>query len=334
MSLTDCTVARNLAEDNPDLPEAGQYYYRGGGIYLGGGSLSVVSSTVVENEVNGNLAIFSNKPNMGGGGIAATIGDAHVVENMSIQHSIVLGNKLGGAANDVFSGTVLNFYSYGYNLFGVLDFSQLLVPVPLWLDLNRKHYPKLGDRDGVQISDGVAVEHAQHHDSVLSAGTDAGQPAVLWYPPSGSALGQIPASVYTVTTYAAGYTGSGAPTDDFLNQVLKQVRTKYGATLGDDFGSSFGDMTGTTFYGPVRTWPSNSANAPWIAFWRNLDTAIGDQIGTAKLGEDFWGSFSNGAVGNEIFTSNPAVHAIQRSVYDQRGAARNRVLADIGAIEH
>ena len=142
MTITNCTIARNLAEDNPNLPQAGQYYYRGGGIYMGGGSLTVISSTIAENEVNGPLEIFGGKPNIGGGGVAATIGNAHVVEDVHLQHSIVIGNKMNGAPQDWFAGSLLHFFSYGYNRIGVLDFSQLLVPCPEWMTLSRKHYPE------------------------------------------------------------------------------------------------------------------------------------------------------------------------------------------------
>lgn len=164
MRLTNCTIARNLAEDHPSLPESGQYYYRGGGVYMGGGYLSAASCTVVENEVTGNPATFSGKPNTGGGGIAATIGNAHVVESMDIRHSIIAGNLVNGSVNDVYTGSLLHFYSRGYNLVGEIDFSQILVPVPAWYDLSRKHWPKAGDQDGIDVSDGstLVISHATH----------------------------------------------------------------------------------------------------------------------------------------------------------------------------
>jgi len=148
MTVTSSTIARNLSEDNPDLPEVGQYYHRGGGIYMGGGSLTVISSTIAENQVNGPAAISSGKPNVGGGGVAATIGNAHVVEDVQLQHSIVFGNLMNGAPADWFVRSILNFYSYGYNRIGSIDFNQILVPCPEWFDLSRKHYPQVGDKDG------------------------------------------------------------------------------------------------------------------------------------------------------------------------------------------
>ena len=59
-------------------------------------------------------------------------------------------------------------------------------------------------------------------------------------------------------------------------------------------------MTGTTWYGPAVTWPSNPQNAAWIAFWRNLDTAIGDRLGMVILGDDFWGTFTTGPLGDHV----------------------------------
>jgi hypothetical protein len=334
MKITNCTIARNLAEDNPNIPEVGQYYYRGGGIYMGGGSLSVVSSTVAENEVNGNFAMFSGKSNMGGGGIASTIGDAHVVEDLIVQHSIVAGNKMNGASADYFAGSLLNFYSYGYNRFGSMDFAQILVPVPDWTDMSRKHYPKTGDHDGVLASQVLALDEIQYRSSIVSAGTDAGQPAVIWYPPIGTALDQIPSSAYNVQYVSLGYTGFGSSTDDFLNHLLENLRTTHGEVLGSDFGAGFGDLTGTTFYGPAQTWPSNPQNAAWIKFWRDLDIAINGRLGTAGLNDDYWGAFPAGQVGNTRVTVLLKSNSVQLVTTDQRGKARSAgQLGDIGAIE-
>lgn len=137
LDLTDCIVAGNSAKG---------YGAAGGGIYIGGGSLKVISSTIAENQVNGPVAIFNGKPNIGGGGVAATIGNAHVVEDVQLEHSIVIGNTMNGTPADWFTGSLINFYSYGYNRIGSIDFSQILVPCPEWNDLSRRHYPEPGDR--------------------------------------------------------------------------------------------------------------------------------------------------------------------------------------------
>ncbi len=335
MMLTNCTIARNLVQDNPDLPNAGQFYYRGGGVYMGGGSLQLLACTVAENAVTGQPAVFSGKPNMGGGGGCATIGNAHTVETVLIQNSIVVGNTLNGEPEDWFAGSLLFFDSRGYNLVGFVDFSQILVPVPDWMMSSRKHWPKPGDLDGVGLAEALDVAGALHHDAAVSAGTDAGQPAVLWYPPADLAVDKIPAGSYPVSNVDAGYTGFGVPTDDFLNHLILQIRSEYGDILGNDFGEEWGDLTGITWYGPARTWPSNAENADWIAFWRNLDIAIGDQLGMVKLGDDFWGTFTSGPLGSHVnITIDVDTYQQRMAPTDQLGRTRPRgALGDIGAIE-
>jgi len=335
MTITNCTIARNLAEDNPNLPDAGQFYYRGGGVYMGGGSLAVISSTIAENEVNGTLAIFSGKPNMGGGGVAATIGNAHVVEDVQLQHSIVIGNKLNGTPADWFAGSLINFYSYGYNRIGALDFSQILVPCPEWMDLSRKHYPEPGDADGLALADVLDLNTIQHHSTILSAGTDAGQPIVLWYSPGTAATDQIPSAQYSFNITRAGYEGYGAATDDFLNHLLDKLRTEHEDELGADFGSEFGDLTGTTWYGPAQTWPSDPQNAPWIAFWRALDTDLNGRLGTAGLNDNFWSTYQTGPVSQNVsITVTSEAYSAQLINSDQQGHSRpHGGKGDVGAIE-
>jgi hypothetical protein len=335
MYLTNCTIARNLVQDNPDLPEAGQYYYRGGGIYMGGGSVEMLACTIAENAVTGWPAVFSNKPNMGGGGGCATIGNAHTVENVFMQNTIAVGNTLNGAPEDWFAGSILHFYSRGYNLVGAVNSSQILVPVPPWMMSSRKHWPKTGDADGVGLAEALDVAGAIYHDTALSVGVGPGQPAVLWYPPADLAADKIPNQQYAISHVDVGYTGYGEPEDDFLNRVILQLRSEYGSILGADFGEEFGDLAGVTWYGPATTWPSNAANAAWIAFWRNLDIAIGDQLGMIILGDDFWGTFTSGPLGpHVVVTVERTTTSHRMEPRDQRGNARPAGgLGDIGAIE-
>jgi hypothetical protein len=335
MFVTNCTIARNVVEDHPDFANAGQWYDRGGGIYMGGGSLWVSACTIAENSVTGELAYFSGKPNLGGGGVCATIGNAHTVETVWLQNSIVVGNTLNGAAEDWFAGSILDFFSQGYNLVGVVNFSWILVPVPDWMMSSRKRWPKAGDMDGITIGQALDVAGALRHPTAISAGTDAGQPAVLWYPPAALAVDKIPAQDYGITYVNAGYTGFGEPTDDFLNYVILQCRSQYGAILGANFGAEFGDMTGTTWYGPAVTWPSNTQNTAWITFWHNLDMAIGNRLGMAILNDDFWGTFTSGPLGSHVvITVARDTKTFHLEGEDQLGVARPRGgLGDIGAIE-
>jgi hypothetical protein len=335
MYLTNCTIARNLVQDNPDLPEAGQYYYRGGGLYMGGGSVAIVACTIAENAVTGVPAVFSNKPNMGGGGGCATIGNAHTVENVFMQNTIAVGNTLNGAAEDWFAGSILHFYSRGYNLVGAVNTSQILVPVPAWMMSSRKHWPKIGDAGGIDLTEALDVAGAVHHDTALSAGVGPGQPAVLWYPPADLAADKIPNQQYDIRQVHVGYAGYGVPEDDFLNQVILRLRSEYGSILGADFGTEFGDLAGVTWYGPATTWPSNAQNAAWIAFWRNLDIAIGAQLGMIILGDDFWGTFTSGPLGSHVVMTVETTTTTHRmEPRDQMGTSRPRgTLGDIGAIE-
>jgi hypothetical protein len=335
MTLTNCTIARNVVEDNPSLPNVGQYYYRGGGVYMGGGSLRVVSCTIAENQVTGTPAVFSNKPNMGGGGVASTIGNAHVVEDVRVGQTIAVGNTLNGAPSDWFTGSLLNFVSEGHNLFGALDFTQILVPEPQWIHLSRKHYPQVGDRDGFTIGQALDAAGPERHARVVSVGVDAGQPAVLWYRPAAEAVNRIPYGWYGIRSVYVGYSGHGAQTDDFLNHVLAMVRSAYGGVLGPNFGAEFGDMTGVTWHGPKTTWPTNPENAAWVKFWRDLEAAIGGRLGVAGLGDDFWSRFAPGALGAGLnVTVTESSERRSLTPVDQRGIVRsNGGSGDIGAIE-
>ena len=349
LALTNCTIARNVVEDHPGIgePPGSQYYYRGGGVYMGGGYLSVASCTIAENDVSGNPAIFSRKPNMGGGGIAATVGNAHVVEDITIRHSIVVANTLNGAAEDLFTGSVLNFYSHGYNRIGRIDFSQILVPIPPWWSLSRKHWPKSGDMDNVAISDVLDLPNVARHGTIRSVGTDNGGLAVLWYPPAGTALDQIPGTGYWVDNIVLAQYQTGPGTkDDFLFRVLDKLSTgEYGGILGSGFGAAYRatfeaengtSLDNVAWVESPAGWPSDPLNLPWITFWRGLDNAIAGRMGAAGLGDDFWGSFANGPLGDNV-----TMH-VQSSQYgpvgllgsDQLGHPRPYGLkGDIGAIE-
>jgi hypothetical protein len=212
---------------------------------------------------------------------------------------------------------------------------MIFVPVPDWMNLSRRHYPKSGDLAGVSIAQALDVAGAHRIDGVTSLGADAGRPAVSWYPPGSLAARKAPASGYSVTFVTAGYTGFGQPTDDFLNQVILKLREKYAGILGADFGASMGDMTGVTWYGPRVTWPTDPANAAWISAWRNIEAAIGDRLGPAGMNDDVWASFSSGPIGNAgVMTVKQDAVYVRTPTTDQTGAPRGRSgLATIGAIE-
>ncbi len=344
--LTNCTLARNAVRDNPDIADSSmaQYYYRGGGYYMSNGKLSMTACTVVENEVSGKLATFSGKPNMGGGGIGATIGNAHVVEDMIIGHSVIVGNKLLEHSGedvlivpcDLFSGSLLHFFTNGYNLIGCINFVNMLVPVPLWQTLNRKHWPKVGDKSGVDIEEALDLDAIVFHTTTLSKGVEPLSNVPMYYPPTGLALNTLPNSSYRFDYYLCEYLVKEGKTDDFIMIVLNKLRTEYGNILGEDFGLSFGDMTGVTFFGPDVTWPTNAENAEWIAFWRQLDVELDGRLGVAGLNDDFFGSFPSGEIGENIVMTSmrKTSPAIRPQAVDIRG--NNRPVGtncDIGAYE-
>lgn len=335
LALVNCTIARNRVADNPAIAENpfAQYYCRGGGVYMSNGSLRIDACTIVENVVTGVPAVFRGKPNLGGGGIAATIGNAHVVESMQIAHSIVAGNTVNAVGNDVYTGSLMNFYSSGYNLVGVLDMSQILVPAPLWMSLHRRHWPAAGDAAGAALDDIVDRGAAVADPAILSAGAEEGAPAPLAYPPRGAALDRVPFS-YRVRVIQAQWlstVGARDPNGEVLAAVVARYRSLHPELALPDFG----DLAAIRFVAEPYTWPSLAENAAWIDFWHRFDAALGG-LGVANgLDDAFWTTFRKqpfeGAVKLRVTLSS---RAVKRQRVDQTGLSRSASwLADIGAIE-
>jgi hypothetical protein len=186
------------------------------------------------------------------GGVAATIGNAHAVEDMIIGQSILVGNTVheidgidpGGYTigrvypHDIFTGSVFYFRSMGYNRIGVIDFSQTLVPIgePVWASLSRKHYPQVNDQDGVAVGEVLGNVTLSAH--ISANGVQADPFAVLHYEPAGTALDQLPDSRYSVTELEGELVGpqgeGGNPL--LLPLILNQIRDVYGQA---DFESEF-----------------------------------------------------------------------------------------------
>jgi hypothetical protein len=350
LDVTNSTIARNLVEPLFGLPSFmyGIGYWRGGGIYMSNGHLEIHGSTIVENQVYGKPRTDSlDRPNLAGG-VAATIGNAHAVEQMRIGHSVIAGNTVhevdpaAGAgfasgvvySQDVFTGSLLHFMSRGYNRFGIIDFSQILVPVgePTWETFSRRHFPKIGDEDEVDVADVLDLtEELGLSDTILSVGVDAGQPAVLYYQPKGSALDQIPESRYRLDDIYSEYNIPRSVRNDFLAILLNRLEVYY--ELDDGFSEGFiGDfeaflgsvdadddtegvqpyedpagnpiltLSDTLWFGPSITWPKVLSNHPYIHFWHRLDRALLDaqipDMGTEVLGEVDWAAlFPSGPLG-------------------------------------
>ncbi len=380
LRLTNSTIARNLAEPAPGLPRflLAMGYWRGGGVYMSNGYLEIQSCTIAENEVYGVPRTDSLGRRNLAGGIAATVGNAHAVEDLVVGNSIVVGNtvqEVGGSryAQDIYTGSLFYFRSTGYNRIGVLDFSQILVPVgrPGWASLSRKHYPQPGDADGVELPDVIDLTSGiVRSTSIVSAGTDKGDLAVLHYQPGSSALGQVLASYYFIDETLADYAVESGATDDFLAIVLKRLESRYAipgfadgfkadfeaflqtvdsdpATSGvqpytDSAGNPILTLDATHWFGPAQTWPTELENHPYIHFWHRLDVALVAAaipgMGTELLGDGAWRLlFASGSL-----AENPAIRmtlstrrlGIRTLSVDQLGRARPRVSpADIGAIE-
>jgi hypothetical protein len=383
--LTNTTIARNVVEPAPGLPPflLGMGYWRGGGVYMSNGYLQIHGCTIVENEVSGVPRTDDlGKPNLAGG-ISATIGNAHAVEEMVIGHSIIAGNLvhelgMGGPLNtynhDIFTGSLLYFRSMGYNRFGVLDFSHILVPVgePDWKSLCRKHYPKVGDEDGVDVADVLDLAGGVTLSPVLlSAGVGDGDPVVLYYEPAGTARDRIPTATYSVPEVFAEYEIDVGATNDFLEIVLGRIEDHYGlpgfaATCQADFeaflqsvdtddetaglqpyedpdGNPILTLADTQWFGPALTWPKELPNYPYMEFWHHLDAALRAEnipgMGVELLGDEAWSALfdsgrldENPEIDMTVITSNRGAPGLLD--VDQRGTSRPAdALGDIGAIE-
>lgn len=347
LHVENSTIARNLV--GPPLLPAFLFglldigYWRGGGLYMSNGFMQVQGSTVVENQVSGKPRTTElAKPNMAGG-IAATIGNAHAVEDMIIGHSIVVGNTvheitgigpgayvIGNAyPHDVFTGSVFEFRSMGYNRIGVIDFSQILVPVgePGWASLSRKHYPKVDDEDGLVPDD--VLGSVTLSTEIRSAGVEADPFAVLAYEPLGSALDRVPANGYNVNEVLGELVGTsnGGRNPLLLPLILDRIETVYGQTgFASQFRNHFEqfladvdpDTQGAQQYancnnvtintleqaywcGPARTWPQFEYNHAYIWFWHHLDAALANEI--AGVSVDRIGNLGQALVNDDVWTS-------------------------------
>ncbi len=375
LEMLNCTIADNLV----DIYFPASFgYWRGGGVYMSNGHMKIQSCTIVNNEVYGVPRTNElGKPNMAGG-IAATIGNAHSVERMFIGHSIIAGNtvhEFGGSTynEDIFTGSLFGFFSQGYNRIGVINFSQILVPVGVWnwYSLCRKHSPKTGDKDGAELADVLDLSYGiTYSPDILSAGVSVSNAAVLRYTPNADSIDKVPSSSYNLAATRAEYRLIGSATDNFLEIMLGRLETHYGLTdfatnFTADFETFLADvdidpetagnqpytdpdgipiltLTNTLWYGPAATWPSQLENYPYIEFWHRLDTALEAEnipgMGQELLGDAEWQAlFTSGYLAENPdieFKSYPYSYNTQPLTLDQTGISRpQNGLGDIGAIE-
>jgi len=345
--VENSTIARNLVAP-PVLPaflfsllDIG--YWRGGGLYASNGYMQVKSSTVVENQVFGKPRITELGKQNVAGGIAATIGNAHAVEDMIIGHSIVVGNtvhEISGIEagdyvvgsiypHDIFTGSVFEFRSMGYNRIGAIDFSQILVPIgePGWASLSRKHYPKVDDEDGVAPDE--VLGNATLSTMIYSAGVAADPFAVLYYEPAGSALDKLPSENYNVTEVLGELDGlrDEGRNPLLLPLILEQIQDVYGQpSFESEFRDYFQgfladidpDTSGSQRYlncngvttdtieqaywcGPSQTWPQFEYNHAYIEFWHHLDAVLAAEI--AEVNVDKITNLSPVLMNDDVWTS-------------------------------
>ncbi len=378
LDIQNCTIAGNLIDIYGPAFLYGIGYWRGGGVYMSNGYMKILSCTIVNNEVRGVPRTDElGKANLAGG-IAATIGNAHSVETMHIGHSIIAGNtvhELGGTTynEDVFTGSLFGFFSRGYNRIGVINFSQILVPVGewTWYSLCRKHYPKTGDKDGVDLADVLDLSYGiTYSPDIISAGVAVSNAAVLHYTPNADSIDKVPASSYDFEATHAEYRVIAPATNNFLEIMLGRVEDHYGLTnfaaaftsdfetflasvdidpdaagnqpYTDPYGIPILSLTNTLWYGPNATWPSEQSNYPYIEFWHRMDEALVAEtipgMGPVILGDAEWQAlFMSGYLAENPgieFRIYPYSYATQPLTMDQRGISRpENGLGDIGAIE-
>ena len=260
----------------------------------------------------------------------------------------------------------------GYNRIRVIDFSQILVPVgeTNWASLCRRHYPKEGDNDGVDVADVLNLDSGiTQSDLILSADFDAPNPVVLHYEPQGNAIDQVPLSPYFISDIYAEYSYNA--TDNFLAILLGRIEVHYGLTgfssnftadferflqtvdsddetaglqpYTDPSGNPILTLAATQWFGPAVTWPKELPNYPYIEFWHRLDVALRaesiPEMGPELLGDDAWSAlFSSGALtengGITMKVWTDSLFAVPMQDVDQLGTERPaNTLGDIGAIE-
>jgi len=330
LRIHNSTIAQNLVEPAPGLPPfvLASGYWRGGGVYMSNGFLLLKGVTVVENEVHGVPRTDSLGRRNLAGGVAATIGNAHAIEDMTIGHSVIAGNtvhELGGSIydHDVFTGSTFYFRSLGHNRFGAIDFSQMLVPVGqrYWASLSRRHYPQAGDEDEIGVDDLVnRTSGIARSTTIVSVGVDAGNLVPLHYEPWDRARDQVPPSIYLVSEILAEYGIGSGVTNDFLEIVLARIEAHFAlAGFAADFTMDFEDfladvdldpsmpgnqpyedpdgfpiltLADTLWFGPAVTWPRELYNWPYIEFWHRLDDALLDEnipgMGAEAFADALW----------------------------------------------
>jgi len=210
------------------------------------------------------------------------------------------------------------------------------------------------DLDKPNLASGVTRSN-----TIVSAGVNQNDPAVLAYEPAGNALDLVQASGYSVSETIADYTLAPNGDDDFLAILLDRLERHYNLTnFADSLTTAFEiflqnvdlddktagnqpktdpdgnpvlSLADTRWFGPAVTWPKELANYPYIHFWHRLDSGLlAEQIagmGSEVLGEDAYAALflpgplsENGDIRMTMQTS--PVFYVQLEPVDQHGTAR------------
>jgi hypothetical protein len=210
-----------------------------------------------------------------------------------------------------------------------------------------------------------------HSESILSVGVDAGNPAVLYYEPQGSAVDQVPTTRQSVAETFAEYRIDPGADNDFLEIMLARLEAHYGLTgfaavftadfeaflqsvdlddqtegnqpYTDPSGDPILTLADTRWFGPAETWPKELENHPYIHFWHRLDTALIEQgipgMGYEVLGDEEWlALFDPGPLSENPYITmemrTRSTSGFDMLDEDQLENERpERSLGDIGAIE-
>jgi hypothetical protein len=217
----------------------------------------------------------------------------------------------------------------GYNRIGVIDFSQILVPVgePRWASLSRRHYPQVNDLDGLVVDDVLGAATLSR--LIAAAGAQGDPFAVLYYEPVGAALDQVPGNSYAVTEVLGELDGQQGEGKNplFVPLILDRIQDVYGQP---DFAAEFRahyqeflsdydpDTEGSQRYfncdgvtidtleqaywcGPAQTWPQHLYNHAYIGFWHHLDAALQGEI--AGVSVDQITGMGPALISDEVWTS-------------------------------
>ena len=263
--------------------------------------------------------------------------------------------------------------SNGYDRFGVIVFSQILVTLGQdeWYSLSRRHFPQEGDQEGLLLDDLLDSSNPSTIAEISSVGIAPGDPTVRYYLPVDSALDQIPNQDYNVEVTYGEYSVNQGVSDNFLAITLERIESYYSlsASFAEDFQDDFESFLASVdiddetpgnqpycdpddnpiytledslFYGPADTWPKTLANYPYIEFWHRLDEALLDQnipsMGSEVLGDKEWAElYSTGPLteNNGIFMEIWSLeHRVPPRARDQRALSRPAgTMADVGSIE-